>query len=81
MMEMETRKVRLVPVISKYVLNLNFEVYQIFCRVRDRWRLGDCLRSPGPVQYSGQFADLRSFTLELSDEKSLLTRDQSRGLS
>lgn len=62
-MTMERRHGLDKPVIEKYLVNLEGDLFQTFSRARDFWRLEDCYRSPGPIQFAGPLSMARNYTL------------------
>ena len=50
---MEVRHGHKVPVIQKYLVDLNGKPYQYFVSKRAEWAHGDCFENPGPIQYWG----------------------------
>eukprot|EP00919_Chromeraceae_sp_WS-2016_P072829 GHVR01172161.1.p1 GENE.GHVR01172161.1~~GHVR01172161.1.p1 ORF type:complete len:1248 (+),score=290.09 GHVR01172161.1:34-3777(+) len=53
MMNMERRKGRLVPVIKKFLVELDKAPFLPFAQVREQWKYRDCYTCPGPIQYDG----------------------------
>lgn len=50
MMGVERRKGKAKPVITKYVVELNGDMYNAYKQFKDRWAIYDCGISPGPIQ-------------------------------
>lgn len=51
MMTIEKRHGELVPVIKKYLVEVNKPLFGLFTSVREAWKWGDFYRHPGPIQY------------------------------
>lgn len=68
LMNLEKRKGKEKPVIRKSLVDLEGAPFQQFTAGRDRWRLDDDYRAPGPIQFFGPPAlcDATTLTLSLS---------------
>ena len=78
MMNMELRKGKEKAVIKKALVDLNGEPMKAFESVRETWKMNDCYRSPGPIQFKGHnSADAATVTLslELNCGKPIVLRD------
>lgn len=53
MMNVERRKGSDVPVIKKYLVELDKPLYKSFAQASHTWRTQDLYRNPGPLQYNG----------------------------
>lgn len=53
MLHIEMRKNKSQAVIKKNLVDLNGPVFAAFKKERERWRVSDCYRSPGPIQFEG----------------------------
>eukprot|EP00761_Pharyngomonas_kirbyi_P014002 gb/GECH01014032.1/.p1 GENE.gb/GECH01014032.1/~~gb/GECH01014032.1/.p1 ORF type:complete len:542 (+),score=179.47 gb/GECH01014032.1/:1-1626(+) len=60
MMHMERRKGKETPVIKKSLVELDQPAFQAFAENRDKWALNEHYASPGPIQFHGEAAELRS---------------------
>lgn len=66
LMGLERRQGADKPVIIKALVDLRGPAFGALAAARDAWALGDCYRSPGPVQYAGsEYANVASMTLGL----------------
>lgn len=72
MMNIERRKGKEVPVIKKYLVELEKPMFQMFCRVREAWKLGDFYRNPGPIQFKGPCSNITNFSITAPTEHDLL---------
>eukprot|EP00922_Rhytidocystis_sp_ex-Travisia-forbesii_P059945 GHVS01088861.1.p1 GENE.GHVS01088861.1~~GHVS01088861.1.p1 ORF type:complete len:1296 (+),score=269.55 GHVS01088861.1:54-3890(+) len=63
MMNIETRKGKKVPVIKKYLVELDKPMFLMFAKVREEWKYRDLYRSPGPVQFAGPVSSVSNFTI------------------
>ncbi len=78
MMNMELRRGKEKAVIKKALVDLDGEPMKAFEAVRDSWKMNDCYRSPGPIQFKGhEWADAATITLslELNGGNPILLRD------
>eukprot|EP00747_Dinoflagellata_sp_TGD_P110834 gnl/TRDRNA2_/TRDRNA2_171080_c3_seq2.p1 gnl/TRDRNA2_/TRDRNA2_171080_c3~~gnl/TRDRNA2_/TRDRNA2_171080_c3_seq2.p1 ORF type:complete len:1010 (+),score=212.84 gnl/TRDRNA2_/TRDRNA2_171080_c3_seq2:273-3032(+) len=64
MMNVERRKGKDKPVIRKALTELEGNPFKAFCEYRQKWRLEDAYRNPGPTQF-GTGTDKATFTLRL----------------
>lgn len=71
LMNMETRKGKLKPVIEKALVNLKAPPYKRFASKRGEWMVDDDYRYPGPSQYFGdsEVTDSIPFSLHLELER------------
>ena len=53
------------PVIKKTLVDLQGAPFGVFAAARRLWATGDCVRSPGPMQFRGIGGDLATITLSL----------------
>ena len=53
MMDVEHRKGKNVPVITKALVSMDAPCFRAYARMREHWKLNDCYRFPGPVQFEG----------------------------
>lgn len=51
MMNVERRKGKDVPVIKKMLTEMDSPCFLVFKELRDHWKLNDCFRQPGPIQF------------------------------
>lgn len=67
MMDMEVRKGKSVPVISKSLVNLDGPVFKEFAEKRSQWAVSTDYRNPGAIQYFGptEVCDTITETLKL----------------
>eukprot|EP01054_Gregarina_sp_Poly1_P002829 Gregarina_sp_Poly_1__2828@NODE_178_length_11948_cov_356_078613_g158_i0_p1_GENE_NODE_178_length_11948_cov_356_078613_g158_i0NODE_178_length_11948_cov_356_078613_g158_i0_p1_ORF_typecomplete_len1194_score178_30PFK/PF00365_20/8_4e80PFK/PF00365_20/3_8e56_NODE_178_length_11948_cov_356_078613_g158_i024055986 len=72
MMNIERRKGRDVPVIKKYLVELDKSLYLNFTKVADEWKYKDVYRNPGPIQFDGPNADEINFSIRPPDAAYLL---------
>lgn len=72
MMTIERRHGRDVPVIKKYLVDLDHPVYKRFAAVREQWKWTDYYRNPGPIQFSGPCSMLTNYTLVAPTDDELL---------
>lgn len=72
MMTLERRHGREVPVIKKYLVDLNHPVYHRFSAVREQWKVTDYYRNPGPIQFSGPCSTIVNYTLVPPTDEELL---------
>eukprot|EP01053_Blabericola_migrator_P005488 Blabericola_migrator_1__5487@NODE_27_length_20109_cov_273_259006_g24_i0_p3_GENE_NODE_27_length_20109_cov_273_259006_g24_i0NODE_27_length_20109_cov_273_259006_g24_i0_p3_ORF_typecomplete_len1196_score265_43PFK/PF00365_20/2_4e79PFK/PF00365_20/6_6e58RSS_P20/PF11757_8/1_1e03RSS_P20/PF11757_8/22RSS_P20/PF11757_8/24_NODE_27_length_20109_cov_273_259006_g24_i046108197 len=72
MMNIERRKGKNVPVIKKYLVELDKPLYQNFKKVAEEWKYRDLYRNPGPIQFEGPTADAVNFTIRAPDAAYLL---------
>lgn len=56
MMSMEMRRGALKPVIAKTKVDLQGKAFKSFQQARTSWRVEDCYRQPGPIQYTAESA-------------------------
>jgi len=78
MMNMELRHGKQKAVIKKALVDLDGEPMKAFEAIRETWKMNDCYRSPGPIQFKGHdWADAATITLslELAGGKPILLRD------
>lgn len=54
MMTMERRHGKDKPVIKKYLVDLHGDQFKLFASVRDSWKLKDCYRQVGPMQFCSE---------------------------
>lgn len=55
MINLEKRKGKNVPVIKKYLVELDGPCFKVFDQLRKKWRLFDSYESPGGIQFEGPF--------------------------
>eukprot|EP01054_Gregarina_sp_Poly1_P006497 Gregarina_sp_Poly_1__6496@NODE_347_length_9356_cov_233_862418_g290_i0_p2_GENE_NODE_347_length_9356_cov_233_862418_g290_i0NODE_347_length_9356_cov_233_862418_g290_i0_p2_ORF_typecomplete_len1195_score204_69PFK/PF00365_20/3_8e81PFK/PF00365_20/3_2e58_NODE_347_length_9356_cov_233_862418_g290_i040497633 len=72
MMNIERRKGKEVPVIKKYLVELDKPLYLNFKKVAKDWKYKDLYRNPGPIQFEGPTADAVNFTISPPDAAYLL---------
>ena len=53
MMDVEHRKGKNVPVITKALVSMDSPCFRAYARMREQWKINDCFRFPGPVQFEG----------------------------
>lgn len=75
MMHLERRKGKDVPVIKKYLVDLEGPLFTLFSRVRNDWKLHDLYRNPGPIQFHGSTADIVNYTINFPTLNQLLPED------
>eukprot|EP00920_Eleutheroschizon_duboscqi_P001913 GHVT01004990.1.p1 GENE.GHVT01004990.1~~GHVT01004990.1.p1 ORF type:complete len:1120 (-),score=212.44 GHVT01004990.1:658-4017(-) len=63
LMQFETRKGKLTPVIRKYVVDLQGPAFKLFTQVREEWKTRDLYCCPGPIQLEGPLANRANFTI------------------
>lgn len=81
MMNIERRKGKDVPVIKKYLVELDKPVFQMFVNVREAWKTGDFYRNPGPIQFQGPCADLTNYSITPPTERGQLSHTIIRSTS
>lgn len=71
MFTVEMRAGKLKPVIEKYLVNLQGQLFQHFSKLRKQWLLSDDYCYPGPIQFFGprELTEAITFTLALPDAK------------
>lgn len=72
MMTIERRKGKDVPVIKKYLVQLEGNLFKMFERARENWKTKDFYSNPGPVQFSGPCASQVNYLVKLPSEETLL---------
>ena len=72
MMVIEKRSGKFVPVIKKYLVELDTPLFELFNSVREYWKLDDFYRHPGPIQYEGFNSHIVNYTLTLPKFEDLL---------
>lgn len=72
MMTIEERKGKHVPVIKKYLVELDKPTFQNFAKVREEWKYRDLYRSPGPIQFEGPVAPITNFSITQPSQADLL---------
>jgi len=72
MMNIERRKGKEVPVIKKYIVELDGKLFQSFKEVRDEWKINNYYRNPGPIQFEGAAADFTNYTIVPPTKEELL---------
>eukprot|EP01018_Ginkgo_biloba_P038831 Gb_36130 [translate_table: standard] len=65
LMDVERRKGKFKPVIKKAMVELDGAPFKRFASMREEWALKNKYISPGPIQFCGQTANERNFTLLL----------------
>lgn len=67
MMTIETRKGKPKPVIKKALVDLSGKLFSHFAKERERWKVDDDYRYPGPIQFFGpqELTDNVTYTLNL----------------
>ncbi|OII71635.1 phosphofructokinase family protein [Cryptosporidium andersoni] len=63
MMNIEVRKGKSVPVIKKYLVELDGVLFNLFSKVREHWKVIDYYRNPGPIQFDGPLADISNYMI------------------
>lgn len=63
MMNIEKRKGKNVPVIKKYLVDLEHPVYKEYLKIREDLKFRDCYRNPGPIQFQGVASDIVNYTV------------------
>ena len=51
MIGVEKRKGKMKPVITKYLVELDGQMYKAYKKFRKDWAIFDCYQSPGPIQF------------------------------
>ncbi|KAH8738641.1 pyrophosphate-dependent 6-phosphofructokinase [Cryptosporidium ryanae] len=74
MMNIELRKGKSVPVIKKYLVDLNGQAYQAYLQVKSEWKYNDYYRNPGPIQFEGPDSDITNYMLVPPKVEDLLSR-------
>lgn len=66
MMDLEVRKGKMKPVITKALVDINSPFYKKFKEESQAWALKDDYQSPGPIQFFGpkELVERRNYTLE-----------------
>lgn len=69
LMDMEWRKGKKKPVITKALVDLRSRSFAFYKQHRDMWRLEDRYLYPGPIQFYGdnQLVDITSYSLSIDD--------------
>ena len=67
LMNMEMRSGKHKPVIQKALVDLEGNAFTTFAKKRAKWRVSDCYRYPGPIQFSGdsELVDQPPLSLQL----------------
>ena len=78
MMGIERRKGKNVPVITKYVVELDGAMFKAYEQFKDRWALYDCYLSPGPIQLHDPSAIDIPFLVRLPDLETIERETQER---
>jgi pyrophosphate--fructose-6-phosphate 1-phosphotransferase len=65
LMNLEVRKGKEKPVIRKALVDLEAVAFKTFQRQRDKWKMGDHYRYPGPIQYIGEVSCVDAIPLSL----------------
>ncbi|EZG43176.1 phosphofructokinase [Gregarina niphandrodes] len=79
MMNVERRKGYDVPVIRKYLVELDSPFYQAYKLARDAWKTQDCYNYPRAIQFEGPLADVTNFMIEVPAADYLAGRTGLRG--
>jgi pyrophosphate--fructose-6-phosphate 1-phosphotransferase len=56
LIDFEMRKGKEKPVIKKYVVDTESEVFLSFKEKREKWKMDDCYEFPGPIQFFGDLS-------------------------
>ena len=78
MMGLERRKGKNVPVITKYVVELDGPMFKAYEQFKDRWALYDWYLSPGPIQLHDPSAIDVPFIVKLPDLEVIERETQER---
>jgi len=80
MIHLEERMGRHKPVIKKALVDLDGPVFLSFAKLRDKWRLNDDYRTPGPIQFYGppELTEALNLTLEYEATNRFLDLAKSR---
>ncbi|KAH8585025.1 pyrophosphate-dependent 6-phosphofructokinase [Cryptosporidium sp. chipmunk genotype I] len=79
MMNIELRKGKSVPVIKKYLVDLNGQSYLAYCQVRSEWKLNDYYRNPGPIQFDGPNSGITNYMISPPRVEDLLRMEDRHG--
>lgn len=78
MFGLELRKGKMVPVITKALVDLNGEPFGVFAKERSSWRLEDDYLCPGPTQFFGPKELVEAVTQTLQLEAAALTAPSAK---
>eukprot|EP01054_Gregarina_sp_Poly1_P008019 Gregarina_sp_Poly_1__8018@NODE_45_length_17866_cov_75_803753_g39_i0_p2_GENE_NODE_45_length_17866_cov_75_803753_g39_i0NODE_45_length_17866_cov_75_803753_g39_i0_p2_ORF_typecomplete_len1377_score221_32PFK/PF00365_20/3e70PFK/PF00365_20/3_9e52_NODE_45_length_17866_cov_75_803753_g39_i0633510465 len=65
-----------IPGITRQLVNLESDSFRVLQSVREKWRVGDFYRCPGPIQFEGPVADISNYTVCVPSAEELLSEDQ-----
>eukprot|EP01027_Heterolobosea_sp_BB2_P009141 GEZU01013515.1.p1 GENE.GEZU01013515.1~~GEZU01013515.1.p1 ORF type:complete len:559 (+),score=200.74 GEZU01013515.1:81-1757(+) len=69
MIQMERRKGKDKPVIRKALVELDSQDFKEFVSMRDKWAITDSYSNPGPIQFYGKGAQIKSHILNLTTQQ------------
>ncbi|KAK6590113.1 pyrophosphate-dependent 6-phosphofructokinase [Cryptosporidium xiaoi] len=75
MMNIELRKGKSVPVIKKYLVDLNGQAYKAYTQVKSEWKYNDHYRNPGPIQFEGPNSNITNYMLVPPKAEDLLSKE------
>eukprot|EP01053_Blabericola_migrator_P005493 Blabericola_migrator_1__5492@NODE_27_length_20109_cov_273_259006_g24_i0_p1_GENE_NODE_27_length_20109_cov_273_259006_g24_i0NODE_27_length_20109_cov_273_259006_g24_i0_p1_ORF_typecomplete_len1384_score349_05PFK/PF00365_20/9_4e72PFK/PF00365_20/6_3e53_NODE_27_length_20109_cov_273_259006_g24_i01423318384 len=65
-----------IPGITRQLTDIKGEAFKVFTQVREKWRLGDYYRCPGPIQFEGPASDISNYTVTVPLASQLLDEDE-----
>lgn len=65
-----------IPGIIRQLVDINSQSFKVLQSVRDKWRLGDFYRCPGPIQFEGPVSDISNYTVAVPTAEELLSEDE-----
>ncbi|PHJ20129.1 6-phosphofructokinase, partial [Cystoisospora suis] len=66
------------PAIVRSLVALDGPLFKVFCEVRETWKMNDCFRVPGPIQFAGVTADEPCYAVMVPSADDLLYGDDPR---
>ncbi|KFG48832.1 6-phosphofructokinase, partial [Toxoplasma gondii FOU] len=66
------------PAIVRSLVSLDGSLFKVFCEVRDKWKLKDLYRVPGPIQFAGVTADEPCYAVMVPSAEDLLAGNDPR---
>lgn len=60
------------PAVMRQLVDLNGALFNVFSEVREKWKLKDYYRCPGPIQFEGPVSGIANYTVVLPTKNDLL---------
>ncbi|KAH0474251.1 MAG: uncharacterized protein KVP18_004812 [Porospora cf. gigantea A] len=69
------------PAVTRQLVDLDGSLFAVFKSCREQWKLQDCYRVPGPVQFEGVCAEVSDYTVCVPCRDDLLWRAMDKKLN